>query len=428
MKLAFRAAALTLELIERRKVSFEKAFKEAVSRVNLTKDVSLAYEYARGSLLKSYLADYLLKSKGFGRLPLRRVCAFRVAFYLCAFRGLRAEEIGYWTGGLLSSKLLSLIRYYLEEGEGLLSQLDPLTKISVLYSHPHWLVKELAKNMGQKEVISLVKANERPVTWIRVNLLKAEEGRVVRKLEREGVALEKDRDLEGVYKVTSTAKPLSKLRAFKTGEAIIQDKGSVAVVCSLNPSPGETVLDACAAPGLKTIMLAQLMEGRGTIIALDISEGRLREMKFLLKRYGAGNVEILRADSRKLPLLSGNVDKALVDAPCSNSGAIRNDPALRLSLKDEGVASRWVKVQRDLISEVARNVKGEIVYSTCSLSAREGEEVMEWLGGQVTLKYLRPQVKGGMGFKGFQHREKYLRLFPHKDDCIAFFISKVCSE
>lgn len=423
MKLAFRAAVLTLELIERRGLSFEKAFKEAIAKANLRSYYTLAYKYAKGTLMKVYLADHLLESNKLSDIPLRRKCAFRVALYLTLEEGLNEDELNYLAGGLLSSKLIMLISKAKDAIE--LNETEVIKLLSLRYSHPYWLVKELSRYLDYGELTALLKANERSVTWVRVNLLKTDEERAVRKLEREGVSLEKDKDFEGVYKVLTTRKPLSKLKLIREGEIVVQDKGSIAVVYALEPSPGDVILDACAAPGMKTTLMAQLMEDRGSIIAIDISDERLAEMKHLLKRYGAQNVKLIRGDSRSLPLVRGRVTKALVDAPCSNSGAIRNDPALRITLRDENSVKLWSTIQRSIIRGVIRAVEGEIVYSTCSLSAKEGEEIIADVirGGEG--KCIRPRIKGSEGFRGYPYSSRYVRLFPHIHDCIGFFISKI---
>jgi len=424
MREEIRVATLTLEIIEKRGFSFNRAFKIACNKAKIKNPyIKLrSYEVAYKSLTKVYLSDYYLKLRGFRKLHLRRKCAFRVAFSLVFINGLPVRSLSRYTGGLLPRKLLNILGdvdyNYIDQ---MLERLNYVDRLSIKYSHPKWLVSILASLFDHKELEALLKANDTPTKWIRVNTLKISAERGYRKLESQGLVVEPDRDFPNLYKVIKSKRPLDEIKGVKEGYFIIQDKASVAAVYELDPSPGDIILDATAAPGLKTQLIAELTEDQATLIATDISEPRLRETKKLLNLYNVKNVDIVLSDSTKIKC--SQVDKVLIDPPCSNSGAIRRDPALRISLRDISRLNKYVSIQESLIKNISSiNVNDYIVYSTCSLLPNECEAVIDKLVDESIL--LKCNVRAIRGYKGFFSSNYTVRYFPHIHDTIGFFISK----
>ena len=416
-KLDFRVAALTIEIIYRRKLGFDKSFLEACKKAGVRGRPS-AYDIAYRSLLSSYLAEKVLVDNKLGTLPLRRKSAFIVAFRLIVVEKIRCSPFIF--GGLIPGRLQkilhSLRKAYVEE---IAESDNPIEKLSLIYSHPKWLVEKLVKNLGLRETERILKSNETEVMWLRVNTLKTSLENARRRLEKEGVRVAEDREYPILLRVIESKKSIDDLRTVKRGYVIPQDKASVAAVYALNPRPGETVLDACAAPGVKTSLIAQLMENRGRIVALDISDSRLDSMKSLLKRLGAQDIEIIRADSTKIAFRR-KLDKALVDAPCTNSGAIRKDPALRITLRKVNL-NNFTSLQKYLLSNALR-YSNEVVYATCSLAPEEGEEVVENMQNSlVELKY----IGGTTGYRKYSSSKLVRRFFPHMHQTIGFFIAKL---
>ena len=164
------------------------------------------------------------------------------------------------------------------------------------------------------------------------------------------------------------------------GLCYVQDPSTLMAVDLLAPQPGDTVLDACAAPGGKTSYMAELMQNEGRITACDSSRPRLERLRENLSRLSVANTELRRIDwlTRPIPFEPESFDRILVDAPCSNTGVIRRrvDVRWRLTPADfEQMPSR----QRRILDAVFPLLKpgGTLVYSTCSLEPEENEQVAE---------------------------------------------------
>lgn len=300
---------------------------------------------------------------------------------------------------------------------------EPHCRLSV----PKWLYDKLSLLLGEGEAYKLLESTRTRIWWLRVNTLKASVESVARSLEAEGVEFTISDKYPYMVKVTRSPKPVRLLSVVKEFKAIPQDIASAVVVEALNPEPGDTILDACAAPGIKASLIAMLTEGKARITALDISTRRLLKMKSLMKKLGVpeGTVEYRVADARDVQL-SREYSKALVDAPCSNTGALAKDPSLRVTLKPEKV-EYYSALQKDILVNIARQVS-TVVYSTCSLMPEEGEEVVMYTAGKLSLKLEKPQVKiCNPGYRAYSIAGQVCRLYPHIDESEGFFISKLTS-
>lgn len=312
-----------------------------------------------------------------------------------------------------------LARAYLEEllgrGGGV-----PAPEPWCAYSVPKWFYLELRDLLGE-EAEDLLRSLDRRIWWVRLNTLKAPEERILRILEEEA-SVERDKDLWYLYKILASGKPVRLLKAVKLGLAIPQDKASCMAVEALRPEPGDLILDMAAAPGVKSSLIAMLSEGMARIVAADLSKKRGTAMKRLLKHLGAwGLVEPLLADSR-LANYSRSFDKVLVDAPCSTSGVLGKEPAVRIHLLRKGSIESYSKIQKELLSK-AITLGREIVFSTCSLLPDEGEEVVESLSDLA--KSQDPGLPLSRGYLRYRVSTTTNRSFPHKHECEGFFISKL---
>lgn len=416
--LAFRLASLTLEFIERRGVSLEVAFRDALHRVGRSEPGAL--KLARKALLHFAKADLVLKAYGLEKVPLRRKSAFRVAYALLEEGGsLERLEVG-----ILSGRLRSLLsRRRLEEVERMLESLQPVQRIAIENSFPPWLIDEIARHLGLSEAEKLVKACSRRTIWVRINELKASHGRVINAL-RKIADVREDRDFPEVLELVGVEDPpLEVVKMVERGLIAIQDKGSVAVARALGDSRRLLVMDAAAAPGMKTSLLQQLSSNEAEVVAVDVSRRRLGEMRKLLSKLNVRNVHLVLSDSRILKS-SRKFDRVLLDAPCTNTGAIASAPALRLTLWSPVDVEKFSRLQRDLLKNVLENLRegGALVYSTCSLLAAEGESIIE----QLPLDRLSVEgVLGLPGYSGYLCSSKVRRLYPHVHRTTAFFIAKV---
>jgi len=197
----------------------------------------------------------------------------------------------------------------------------------------------------------------------------------------------------------------ARLRSFRRGLFQIQDDASAAAGPFLAPQPGETVLDLCAAPGGKTCHLAELMEERGRIVAVDSSKRRLRRLLENVQRLDHRIIAVVASDAADFAIWNrAQFDRVLLDVPCSNTGVLRRRVEARWRLSDKALAA-LVKQQRNLLTAALRAVKpgGVLVYSTCSLEPEEnGELVASVLGAAPEFhldaeKQFLPEADGGDG-------------------------------
>jgi 16S rRNA (cytosine967-C5)-methyltransferase len=182
----------------------------------------------------------------------------------------------------------------------------------------------------------------------------------------------------------------------------VQDPSTLLAIRELNPRPGETSLDFCAAPGGKTTFIAQLLRNEGRIVARDVADDRLKLVQENCTRLGVTCVDTRNAT--QFPPLSSQFDRVLVDAPCSNTGVMRRRVDLRWRIRPEEI-ERLRKAQLDLLKQAAAQVKpgGTLVYSTCSLEPEENQElVKEFLAGHAgyTLEYERALLPFADGVDG----------------------------
>ena len=214
-------------------------------------------------------------------------------------------------------------------------------------SHPDWLVERWRARYPELEALLAAGNAVLPVT-ARVNRLKVKDGPAV--IEIEGDPAVDPR--------------------FVAGEFTVQDETSIRVAPLLAPQPHERVLDLAAAPGGKTTHLAELMGGKGLVVAVDFP-GRIRLVEESAKRLGLANIRCVAGDGTSIAFAEP-FDAILLDAPCSNTGVLARRPDLRWRLKESDIAGAAV-VQRLLLAIAARLLKpgGRLVYSTCSLEPEE---------------------------------------------------------
>jgi len=298
---------------------------------------------------------------------------------------------------------------------------EPYCRLSV----PGWLYDRLYALLGD-EAVRLFEAMSVRVWWLRVNMLKSSIEGVVRGLESEGVIVEVSRDYPYMLKIIKTPKPVRLLRVVREFKAIPHDIASAVVVEALRPERGDSVLDACAAPGIKTSLIAMLAEGRVRIKAIDISGRRITVMRKLMRKLGVPDeaVEYMVADSRKVELRE-HYDKALVDAPCSNTGAMAKDPALRVTITP-GKVEYYSRLQKGILENILKYAS-RVTYTTCSILPEEGEEVVETVADKVKLE--KPQIKMcGEPYKGYSVSQSSCRLYPHIHESEGFYIANMVTH
>ena len=215
----------------------------------------------------------------------------------------------------------------------------------------------------------------RPTPYIRINLLKNTIKEAEEKLEEAGLDYKKANWFPE-FKSVNRLGSIINSQVMKEGYISIHDEAQ-GLVCHLTaPKPGEKVVDLCAAPGSKTTYMAEMMCNQGMILAIEISEVRMKMVVENSNRLGIDIIRPVLADGRNFKIQG--MDRVLIDAPCSNSGVIAKRPEVKERVNSK-VIRRLAKLQYDLISNAATFLKvgGSLVYSTCSILPEENENVIE---------------------------------------------------
>ena len=294
---------------------------------------------------------------------------------------------------------------------------DELSKKRVYReSIPDWMdelgVKELGEDKWTKEIAA---QNQPAKVILRVNTLKT---------NRESLrALLMDLDIETEFLKDQPEALVLKERAnvfltdaFKQGLFEVQDASSQLVAHFLDVKPGMRVVDTCAGAGGKTLHMAALMENKGQLIAMDLYESKLKQLKIRAKRNSAFNIEYRIIDSTKvIKKLQEKADRVLIDAPCSGLGVLKRNPDAKWKLQPEFI-DNIRKVQAEVLESYSRIVKpgGKLVYATCSVLPSENQEqVQNFLktenGKNFTFIKDQKVLASESGFDGF-----YMALLERK--------------
>lgn len=278
------------------------------------------------------------------------------------------ETVG--VAGRSGSLVNAVLRRAGREEEKLKAQTADLP-LSIRYSHPEFLVRRWIKIMGKTKTEQLCEWNQTlPSTFVRSNGLHEE---ALTKLATvEGLT-----DIgDGFYQCETAPR-----EALKHGWCYAQDPSTVIAPRMVNPKPGETVLDACAAPGGKTALMAELMCNEGRIIACDASAARLPRLRDNLTRLRVRNAQVYHYDllsTQPAPFGDLQFDRILLDVPCSNSGVMRRRIDVRWRLQENEFAELAVQ-QKKLVAAALRFLKpgGSLVYSTCSIDPEENQNLIK---------------------------------------------------
>jgi 16S rRNA (cytosine967-C5)-methyltransferase len=253
---------------------------------------------------------------------------------------------------------------------------DRTKLVATTFSHPEWMVKRWVKRFGEREAFQLMQANNsRPHYYVRVNNLRTKTKNFRLRMEKLDIDYKESEWLPGYFMVDSVA-PLISKDLMKKGICLVQDIAAGFAPTTVEPQPGETIFDLCAAPGTKSIVMSDLMNGQGTIVAVDINPDRLELLAQSAMDYQAENIKIRRADARDLDFKLA--DGILLDAPCTGTGVLSKRADLRWKRTPEHLDNA-VELQKELLDEAANHVTrgGRLVYSTCSIEPEENWEQIE---------------------------------------------------
>jgi 16S rRNA (cytosine967-C5)-methyltransferase len=362
------------------------------------RDRALAQQIAYGTVQRVRALDHGVET--LGRRPVRkldppvraslRIGAYQLAYLDTAQHAAVNESVELVRAARLERAVPFTNAVMRRLSVGLRGLLDELPEGPLKHSYPDWIHETWVRDWGKEEALALMRAqNEAPEGVVRV----------VR-----GEITGEPTDVPGAYRVERVDD-----LALAEGRIWPQSRGSQLAGLAVGSRDGEHVLDLCAAPGGKATMLA------GQVVAVELHEGRARQLEENVKRLGAANVRVVNADALALPSGLTGFDRALVDAPCSGLGVLAGRPDLRWR------AQALPELQLALLRAAAERVTpgGRVVYSVCTLNEDENEAVVDALGLEAD--------DLGTEWPQFRHpkRPEFLLTTPHRHGTSGFFIARL---
>ena len=413
---ARRAAFEVLRRVFEHEAWADRAFPAAAKRHGLEgRDRAQAQRLAFGAVQRRGTADHLTGSLAGRkaasldppviaalRLGLFEICFSEAADHAAVDGAVELAKGGMRRGGGRRAAgagglVNAVLRRAAAERSELLASLsdESPARAAIAHSVPEWLAEMWWTELGAEGARSLLAAqNEAPETAMRVNTLRADPGELRREMEAAGEPvraagpdgpLDSPETLVWVGALGEAARA-----ALAEGRMFAQSRGAQAVVAMLDPRPGERVLDLCAGPGVKTAAIAARMRGEGQVLAVEHDAGRAKQVEELAQRAGVVNLRVIVADAADPGFLGADLssldsgdeggqgyDRVLVDPPCSDLGTLASRPDARWR-KDPTTIERLAPLQAEILDAgiAALRPGGTLVYSTCTISARENEAVV----------------------------------------------------
>lgn len=284
--------------------------------------------------------------------------------------------------GKLAGVVNACLRKFLREKPPLQFS-NAIDELAGTYSYPAWMVEEWLSLFGRDKTIKMLAwGNGAPALFVRINRLKTDETEFFSFLSKQKFEWERSGRFLNFYKIKKEIPPLDSARGLRLddfellreGKGYIQDPSTTLAVRVLDPHPGEEILDACAAPGGKTALIA---EGGGKITAVEKNPHRMKVMAANLKRLGVKGAHLVTGDFLNHSFKQ-NFDKILLDVPCTGLGTAARHPELRWEKRKEDALRLGLQAQ-EFLARAAGLVKpgGIVVYSTCTLTTEENWDVTE---------------------------------------------------
>ncbi|TDF98365.1 16S rRNA (cytosine(967)-C(5))-methyltransferase RsmB [Paenibacillus piri] len=424
-----REAALdVLVRIEQDRSYSNLLLHQTLQRYNLDKpDAGLATEIVYGTIQRLNTIDYFLArfvAKGLAKLEPWVRSLLRLSFYQIYYLdripdhavvneavNLAKRRGHQGISGMVNGVLRSVLRQ--KDSLQLPADLPPAERIVLAHSHPEWLVNRWIRQLGEERTERICAANnEPPHVSIRVNTVKLSRSELLAKLGEAGLEAEPSAlASDGI--VVKGGGNMALTPWYAEGLFSIQDESSMLVADTVDPQPGDKVLDCCAAPGGKTAHMAEKMNDRGEIWACDIHEHKEKLIQEQADRLGLGSIRTIVADARELPerFAPGSFDRILLDAPCSGLGVIRRKPDMKWA-KSERELDEICVIQHELLERVHSLLRpgGVLVYSTCTLEYNENE-------GRVRL-FLEAHPEYDLDCEPVQ-------IYPYEHHSDGFFIARL---
>jgi 16S rRNA (cytosine967-C5)-methyltransferase len=392
----------------------DRAFRAEAARARLTPaDRAFAQALAYGTIQRRLTLDHVIQA--LSDRPLRKLDpplldALRLGVYQLLFMDsvpdhaavAETVELAKSAKGAGYKFANAVLRRATRDARGILDGIDDSEPAgaAIRHSHPQWLVELWWRMLGREDTLALLEADNRPAEdAVRVNPLVTDSAPDIPGAQPdpglpEALVLEQPFDVEG-----------SEL--FASGAITPQSRASMLVARTLDPQPGENVLDMCAAPGTKTTHAAALMRNEGQITAVEANPARAEELQANCERMRATSVAVIVEDARNV---EGQFDRVMLDAPCSNLGTLARRPDARWRKTPEQIDD-LAALQRELLNAAAGATRpgGTLVYSVCTISEREGASQVD-------------------SFKD-RHRNftetSRVQTLPHRDGTDGFFIARL---
>lgn len=375
----------------------------------------LVYGVLKNKLLLDYTIDQLVV-KGVDSIKVSDLTILRMGVYQLGYMNSVPEYAAVNESVSLAKRfsrgregfINAILRSYINDRYSL--QLpdrneDEVKYLSIKYSYNPWIIEMWLKEYDMAFVEELLIAgNKTPELTIRLNWLKVLKPDLIKLLEEKGFEVTPGKICDNALHVKGSGLLDSSL--YKEGMFSVQDEASMLVSVMLDPKHGDTIVDVCAAPGGKTLAIAERMNNTGQIIAMDIYKRKLGIIDREAKRLGVKNIITKTWDATKAdPEMIEKADRVLVDAPCSGLGVIRRKPEIKYKKRSTEM-EMLPKKQLAILKSSARYLKpgGTLVYSSCTINREENQDVVdEFLRTRAEFKkieeiQLLPNVNGTDGF------------------------------
>jgi len=436
---AREVALLTLNACERQGGWSDGVLKKQLAQSELdSRDAGLATQLCFGVLQNKLLLDFYLSK--FSNIPLKRmeskvVQAMRIGLYQMLFltrvphsaavncsveltrKHCKNPRAAVMVNGILRALERTIDRLPTIPAE------DEAEYLSILYSHPRWLVERWMEQLGRQETEQLLAANNAaPSITAQVNTCRISSAALMTRLSEVGADARMHPWLKDCVVIRETG-DLEQLDSFRDGEFYVQDPASRLAVMAADVRPGMRVLDACAAPGGKSFALSIAMENTGEVISCDLHPHKKKLMEAGAKRLGLDCMKPQTADATMFrDEWEEAFDLVVADVPCSGLGVIRKKPDIRF--KDMEPLESLPEVQSRILDNVSRYVKpgGVLLYSTCTLLERENEHIVNaFLESHKDFAAESFQLPEPIGVV----QEGMLTLWPHRNDTDGFFFARL---
>ncbi|MFN8428421.1 MAG: class I SAM-dependent methyltransferase [Spirosomataceae bacterium] len=282
----------------------------------------------------------------------------------------------------------------------------------IKYSIPEWLDKTLESEIGEKRFAELEAMSHQAEVFLRVNTLKISKEELIKVLKSKDIETAEVPGVENALKLEKRQNVFG-WEEYKKGFFEVQDAGSQLIAEFLDVKPGERVIDACAGAGGKALSLAASMNNSGRLIAMDVEEHKLLELKKRAKRNGISNIETRLIEGKTVKRQRETADKLLLDVPCSGLGVIKRNPDAKWKLRPEFMAEVQ-QTQQHILRDYSKMLKvgGKMVYATCSILPSENEKQVEkFLAENKDFELIKDRhvLPSETGFDGF-----YMALIQRK--------------